>query len=422
MVMRRARRSGRRCLVAAAGAAVVAGTVLTVAAPAADAGTMTVSPSGSFVVTMNGNGHGHGMSQYGAQGAALAGRTYQQILAFYYPGTALTTVSASTLIRVRLGGTGTTTTIAAYSHTRVTGVAGDLPTSGISRYRLIADAHTGLTLQKYGTATKSAWVTVTSNLPNRAEFHRTNWYSMRLFASDGSSTYYYGYLRAVRAAATGTAGGVTTVNRVSFDRYTQGVVPREMPASWGRSATDAQAVAARTYGAYAVAHPSSPDYDICDTSQCQVYGGHARYDSSARLQWSDFSRAATDTSNRVLTYKGALVFAQFAASNGGWSVSGGQPYLVAKSDPYDTAKSGDPYLGYAKTVKVATVARYFGLAKVTKIVFSTRDGHGAWDGRVLTGSVSGTDSGGHAKTVKGSGQDFANAFGVGTTWFYLKSA
>ena len=36
-----------------------------------------------------GYGHGVGMSQYGAQYAAKAGYTYEQILSIYYPGTTI---------------------------------------------------------------------------------------------------------------------------------------------------------------------------------------------------------------------------------------------------------------------------------------------------------------------------------------------
>src|SRR5207247_465749 len=136
--------------------------------------------------------------------------------------------------------------------------------AGIQRYRLIADSGSGLTLQKLGTAAGATWQTVRTNLPDNAEFHRRNWYSMRLYLADGTSTRYYGVLRAVRVSATGAAGGVQTVNRVTYDKYAQGVVPREMPASWDRAATDAQAIAARTYCDYAVHHPQSPSYDLCD--------------------------------------------------------------------------------------------------------------------------------------------------------------
>jgi SpoIID/LytB domain protein len=241
---------------------------------------------------------------------------------------------------------------------------------------------------------------------------------MRLFRTGGASTFYYGRLRAIRAATTGSASGVYTVNRVSYDAYTQGVVPREVPSSWPRAAVDAQAIAARTYGDYAVNHPLSADYDICDTTQCQVYGGHAYYDANIQEQWRDYPPAATDTSNRVLRYKGTPVFSQFAASNGGWSVAGTQPYLVAKADPYDTA-SGDPYFLYKKAVSVKTIATAFGLHTVTSIAFTTRDSHGTWGGRVLTGSVHGTDALGHARSVPFGGSDFAAAIGAGTTWMHL---
>ena len=47
-----------------------------------------------FVFTGRGFGHGVGMSQWGAQGLALRGSSYAQILAHYYLGTALTVVGA----------------------------------------------------------------------------------------------------------------------------------------------------------------------------------------------------------------------------------------------------------------------------------------------------------------------------------------
>src|SRR5699024_3642435 len=46
----------------------------------------------SIQLTGHGFGHGHGMSQYGAEGAARQGKSYRQILDFYYPGTKLRSV------------------------------------------------------------------------------------------------------------------------------------------------------------------------------------------------------------------------------------------------------------------------------------------------------------------------------------------
>ena len=80
----RCRRSA--AVLAAAG---LVGSSLLAAAPPAGAAVVTVKPAGALVVHARGNGHGHGMSQYGAQGAALAGLTYPAILRHYYRGARL---------------------------------------------------------------------------------------------------------------------------------------------------------------------------------------------------------------------------------------------------------------------------------------------------------------------------------------------
>ena len=396
-----------------------AAVVATGAGPAAGVTVSEIIPVGTataLTVQYRGNGHGHGMSQYGARGAARAGLGYAKILAFYYPGTTLTTLSRR-LIRVKLPNTGRTTTISARTNVTVTGVSGYLPTTGVAKYRLIAGAGTTLTLQKLANTPGAAWTTVRTGLANRSEFHRSGG-PLRVYESDGQSTDYDGYLRAVRSGS-----GVFTVDRVMLDRYVAGVVPREMPASWETAAVQAQAVAARTYAANALANPSSTEYDICATTQCQVFGGRAHYDAHGYLLTKWDTPPVTATSYQVLTYQGRPAFAQFSASNGGWTVAGGQPYLVAKADPYDTpARSLDPYVDVSTKVRVSTLAAAFGLAKVTAISITSRDGHGVWTGRVLTGSVLGVDKTGHQVTVPAQGYDFANAFGLGTTWFKVSVA
>ncbi|HET9779077.1 MAG TPA: hypothetical protein VFP81_07320, partial [Propionibacteriaceae bacterium] len=56
--------------------------------------------SASFTIRGAGWGHGWGMSQYGAYGAARKGLTWKQILAFYYPGTRLSSMPAGAKIKV----------------------------------------------------------------------------------------------------------------------------------------------------------------------------------------------------------------------------------------------------------------------------------------------------------------------------------
>ena len=54
----------------------------------------------TFTFVGHGYGHGVGMPQYGAQGYAVAGGTYQQILALYYPGTQIGSTAPNAQIRV----------------------------------------------------------------------------------------------------------------------------------------------------------------------------------------------------------------------------------------------------------------------------------------------------------------------------------
>jgi SpoIID/LytB domain protein len=389
---------------------VAAATVMWLPTSGAVASTSAL-PAGSVTVQMRGNGHGHGMSQYGARGAALQGLSATQILAFYYQGAKLTTLGAST-IRVRISGTGTTTTVLAASDLHVTGISGALVATGVSKFRLVASG-TGLALQKLLGSTWTA--TATPHLPSTAQFSRTSGAGIRLYLADGTSTTYRGVLTAVRSGS-----GVVTVNRVSLDGYTAGVTPRESPASWPANAVHAQAIAARSYGRYAVEHPSGGAYDICDTTQCQVYGGMTHYNSSGTVLWTEDLDALSGNSNMVLRYNGQTIFAQFSASDGGWTVDGGQPYLVAKQDPYDSAASGDPYLSWSRTVSVSSIASYYGLAKATAIEFTGRDGHGTWGGRVTSAYVDGVDSQGNSKRVATTGFGLQAAMGLPTTWFWIQ--
>ncbi|HEY5873507.1 MAG TPA: hypothetical protein VIT46_09740, partial [Gaiellaceae bacterium] len=63
--------------------------VLTLTAAAASGQQLPSASYGEAVFAVSGRGYGHGvgMSQYGAYGQALAGRTYHQILGHYYTGT-----------------------------------------------------------------------------------------------------------------------------------------------------------------------------------------------------------------------------------------------------------------------------------------------------------------------------------------------
>jgi SpoIID/LytB domain protein len=381
---------------------IVLSATLVASAPAAadPTGGSHADRRGPSAVRLEGRGwgHGHGMSQYGAQGAASQhGKTYRQILRFYYPGTAWGTAGRKVSVLISAD-TSDDLVVANRSGLRVRSVAtGDswpLSRSGAKRWRVVP-ADGGRTSRV--DVLTDRWRQV-REIRGEAEL-AAGGRPIRLF-HPGGSTRYRGVLRSAIAG-----GGRQTVNILPLDSYLQGVVPQEVPASWDPDAVKAQAVAARTYAAFERQHPLSSDYQICDTSSCQVYGG-----ASAEVAASNAAVRATH--HQVLTSAGKPAFTQFSASNGGWTVNGGEPYLPAQRDPWDPW-SGNPYAHWTVRVAATTIERaYPGIGDFQRLRVTRRDGHGAWNGRALRVRVVGSSG---RTTV--SGDDLRIALGLRSTWF-----
>ncbi len=396
-------RSVRRLPAATAGFALLA-TMLAVAAPGqasrAVSEAYTVPASGKLALTGHGYGHGHGMSQYGAQGAALQGLTYSQIVAFYYPGTTLGNATGN--IRVLISAdTDNDVRVLPASGLRVrevgTGATYTLPaTAGIKTWRL-RNTVSGATALDYDNGAWHVYQPGGKPLAGDAEFFRAGNLTLRV----GSGT--RDYRGALRLSST------NTVNVLGLDDYVKGVIPREMPASWRPAAVRAQAVAARTYAAFdRAAHPTRY-YDTCDTTSCQVYGGVGDEDSRSNA-------AATYTAGKVLTYGGKPAFTQFGSSSGGWLSAGSQPYLVAKADPYD-GHSGNAMHTWTTTLTKASVQNaYPSLGTLKRVLVTQRDGHGDWYGRVERMTLDGSKA-----DVTLTGDAFRSKFGLRSSWFRFGS-
>jgi SpoIID/LytB domain protein len=134
-------------------------------------------------------------------------------------------------------------------------------------------------------------------------------------------------------------------------------------------------VAARTYAAFERSHPSAGHYDLCDTSQCQVYGG-------ADAEHPAATAAIQATARQGLFYEGRPAFTQFSASNGGFSSAGSMPYLVAQADPYDGV-ANPKYSTWTTTVDDTMVETHWpDMGDLLSIEVTARDGNGDWGGRV----------------------------------------
>lgn len=369
-----------------------------------DSSTFIIPSSGQIPIQGRGFGHGLGMSQNGAQGAAVSGRTYQQILSHYYPGTTLTT--RSTRIRVLISAQSSSAlTVQAASGLQFRDLNAaaprNLPTtmngSTVSQWRILPlSSNRARSALQYRTG--SSWHTF-GEFSGTGQFHRANReHPIGLVLPSGTVVQYRDTLRHAKPTATTRA----TVNEVWIDKYTQGVVSREMPSSWHAQAQRAQAVAARTYGVQSIR--SGGYYDICDTTSCQVYGGYT-------AETANGNAAVVATQHRILTYNGQPALTQYSASNGGRTANGSLPYQVAKDDPYDSW-SGNPRHTWTITVTRSRLqSAYPSVGTPQRIELLNRTSGGAWGGRVGNVRITGTNG-----SVTVTGDQFRFALGLHSRW------
>lgn len=116
-------------------------------------------------------------------------------------------------------------------------------------------------------------------------------------------------------------GTFNLVNMIEVEDYLKGVVPNEMPVSFGLEALKAQSVAARNY----VLSPrtkASTNYDVVDSVASQVYFG-------ANTEKPLSNQAVEETEGIVAIYNWELILAQYSSTAGGYTES----YSNAFSDP-----------------------------------------------------------------------------------------
>lgn len=381
--------------------ALVLATALTVPVARAQDAAVPLVADGSVTITGHGFGHGHGLSQYGAQGAALAGLNAAQILAFYYPGTTAQTVSG----RVSVGITNPSGVTQVESRPGL--VARTVARPGASytlasirphaqRWRLLTTP-TGAELD-YQISPTRPW-RVAKRASGDLEFFAGG-APITLDLPSGPVAY--------RGTLRQTAG--QTVNLLAVDSYVRGVVAREMPSGWSAAALQSQAVAARSYVAYVKAHPTGKPYQICDTTSCQVYGGVAAETAATNA-------AVAATAGQVLAYDGTPAVTQYSSSDGGWTAAGTVPYQVAQADPYD-GWAGNAQHTWTTSVTTAAIATAWpAIGAPSSVDVLTRDGNGDWGGRVLSVQITGATG-----SVTVSGAAFRAALGLKSDWFTIAAA
>ncbi|GAA1592070.1 hypothetical protein GCM10009804_55480 [Kribbella hippodromi] len=321
-----------------------------------------------------GFGHGRGMSQYGAQGAAIAGKSVKQILDFYYPGT--TTAKATGSIRVRISADTTDgVRVGAVSGLQVrslaTGKVYTLPrATTMNQWSIDPNGEHGTKLSSYDAKTKK-W-TLYKTFTGMAQFEGAP--VIGLVLPSGAVRKYRGALRAIDVSGT----HLDTVNVLSLEYYLRGVVPREAITSWKPAALQAQAVAARTYSVYHRNRASSRAYDLCDTTSCQVYGGYDSEETST-------NNAIAATAGQIRLYNGKPIIAEFSSSNGGATAAGDAPYQLLKADGWDGyPRNGNPNVTWTVTRSAADLQATFDVGSIRSLRVLKRTGVGPGGGRALT--------------------------------------
>jgi stage II sporulation protein D len=249
-----------------------------------------------------------GMSQYGAYGQALAGRTYDQILAHYYTGTEIGTTGRKE-VRVLLAEGRRAVTISStlpFVATDATGATFKLPKGALT---LRADLKL---------PSESGPVSALQPLVLRPAKKGVLGLDGRLYRGKLEVVPQGEFLRVVNVAA--------------LESYLQGVVAGEVPYTWPAEALKAQAVAARSYALASLV--KGKPFDLYSDPRSQVYLGVAGEKAST-------TQAVTATAGEVVLYGGKVATTYYFSTSGGKTASAADvfgfdvPYLVSRPDPWD---------------------------------------------------------------------------------------
>jgi stage II sporulation protein D len=337
-----------------------------------------------------GDGHGVGMSQWGADGLAQHGFTYQEILAHYYTGTTIGAAPSGRLVRVLMQSGRNTVVFTGAS----TAGGHRLTAATIYRANLEGRAHVVLSASHGRRLVLAAPLTVTG--------------AAGVIQLDGTAVngILNGRYRGSLELLSDGHGGLEALNLVGLDDYARGVVAAESDATWPIAELEAQAVASRTY---AITDALGTGFDVYADTRSQQYGGVGAETPAS-------NQAVALTSDQVVTYQGKPVITYFFSSSGGetedvqnaFPGSPPEPWLVGVPDPYDTLAPSHRF-GPDRLSLGAAAAALGGLLKGSlKAIDVTRRGVSP---RIMSAVVVGT---GGSSTV--TGDQLAQSFGLPSTW------
>jgi len=346
-----------------------------------------------WIIVGSGWGHGVGLSQYGALGQALDGKSWQDILAHYYPGTNLSDSPSDKQITVGLSQDKTAVFV------RLDKLSDDAQLEVSIDGNAVATIGSGTVIR---VESNSNAIVSSGGADGRAEARGSGKkVSFRIIAGSGlintnSGTpdtnagsalatpghrYKYGILNVVYGGDNdGRPDLYTSISMRLADEYLLGI--GEMSSTWNKAALVAQVVASRSYGLGKLNSGlrGNCGCHIYNNATDQVYVGYSK-ESDA---WRDAVNSAVTSSNQpaVLTYGGKAVTAYFASSTGGRTMStmdawGGNVSWSQSVDDNWSINARNPNARWGVRMSQSGMATALGLSNVQSIEVVERYSSGA---------------------------------------------
>ena len=281
----------------------------------------------TVTITGGGWGHGIGMSQYGAYGRALNGRSAEEILEHYYSGAQVT---KKRMPKVRVGLLQDRSSVALTSSPHLGGsgdvvwkVAGEKRTLASGgpgvKWRVEPSATGGMRLYKDGRQVKRDRKGVFGNAksPLVLLYERQG---TLIDVTDKTYNYALGKLQVGLYPTERCDPGfcLRLVLAIGMQKYLYGL--GEVPSSWPGAVLRTQAIAARTYAfekwTRSGSHRYPCDCTVYDSTLDQAYAGDGKRTGSGPY-WDDWQAAVNDTNGEVTIYEGQPIQALYSSSSGG---------------------------------------------------------------------------------------------------------
>jgi SpoIID/LytB domain protein len=364
----------------------------------------------SFSFTGSGFGHGVGLSQYGAKGQALEGKSATEILKYYFPQADVTPVVDTATISVNIAHKVSALSIVIPVTDSATVAIDTAVVTSLPQNSPLNFAVSGRSITGPGGIGRT-W-TIRWNNPQ--SIVSVNYGKTKFQVAHG-----YLRLKAVNAPGIGFRIEATNLLRLR-DQYLYGIA--EVPSSWPEAALQSQAIASRTYALMRMnSIKKACDCHVYNSMYDQAFVG---YSKEGEPRYGQFWKAAVDATlvdesrGLAVTIDQLPVSVFFSSSSGGitqravdvWGTD--IPHLVNVPDPW----SIDPAVNknfalWKKKVSQKVMAKAFGLTDVIDLKLGDRTATNS----ILT--VTGVSSDGKSKTLPVG--TFKSAVKLPSSWFEL---